>query len=128
MIMTDFSVSELKSCVLACFFRLLASEIKRAVSTCFTSIQIFALLPISYISIQACYRRLKECLIAASDQVRTERVDSLILFSVQYLTVFIEYIYSYFIDSSSELFNFIKIIYIGNPPTTDLKDYLINFL
>ena len=126
--MTDFLVSELKSCILAYFFRLLASETRRAISTYFTSIQILALLPISYISIQAYYRRLKEYLIAVSDQVHTERVDSLILFSVQYLTVFIEYTYSYFIDSSSKLFNFIKTIYIGNPPTTDLKDYLINFL
>ena len=81
MIMTNFSVSELESYILDYFFRLLASKIRRAVSTYFTGIRILALLPISHVSTQACHRRLKEYLIAVFDQVYTERVDSLILFS-----------------------------------------------
>ena len=65
---------------------------------------------------------------AASDQVRTERADSLTLFSAQHLAVFMEHTCSHFADGSGEPFNFIKTTRTGNPPAADLKDHLTNFL
>jgi hypothetical protein len=127
-IVIECSASEHESQAQERFFGLLASETRRDVSTYFAGIRVLALLPSSDVSAQARHRRLRECLMAASDQVRSVRADSLMLFCTQHLAAFLDHACSYIAEASSEPFNFIRTARLDHPPATDLKDHLTNFL
>jgi hypothetical protein len=110
------------------FLRLLASETRREISTCFAGIQVLSLVPVGQVSTQARHRRLKECLMTASDRVRSARADSLMLFSAEHFAAFTDHACSHFAEGRSEPLNFIRTARLRNPPAADLKGHLTNFL
>ena len=127
-IVTEFSASESESVARDRFIALLATESRLDVFARFAGIRVIALLPASNVSAQARHRRLKEGLMAASDQVRSARADSLMLFAGHHFAAFLGHTCSHFADGSTEPFNFIRTARLNNPPAADLKDHLANFL
>jgi hypothetical protein len=127
-IVTEFSASESESSSLDHFFRLLASETRRDISSCFARIQVLSLVPVGQVSTQARHRRLKDCLMAASDRVRSARAETLMLFSAEHFAAFADHACSHFAEGRSEPLNFIRAARQGNPPATDLEVHLTNFL
>lgn len=128
-IVTETSTPELQeSQLLEHFLRLLAHETRTDPSTCFAAIRVVALLPDGHISPAARHRKLKESLMHASDQVRLQRLEMSMLFSAQHFATFLREACSYFVEASSEPFDFIRASRVVNPPALDLKEHLTNFL
>jgi len=110
------------------FLQLLYAETKRDLSTHFAGVRILTLLPPGAISTQARHRRLKECLMNASDQVGAARMESGTLFSAHHFAAFLRYACSHFAQTIKEPFDFIKASRLDNPPAVDLEYHLTNFL
>jgi len=128
-IVIEQSTPELQeSRVLDRFLQLLARETTTDPSTCFAAIRVLSLLPDGYISPQARYRKLKESLMNASDQVRLARIESRTLFSAQHFAAFLNHACSHFAEAAKEPFDFIRTSRISNPPALDLKEHLTNIL
>jgi hypothetical protein len=128
-IVTEASEPELQeSRLMDRFLRLLYQETNRDLSTHFAGVRILTLLPLGAVSTRARHRRLKECLMDASDQVRSARMDSGTLFSAHHLAAFLRYACSHFAQTLKEPFDFIRTSRLDNPPAVDLENHLTNFL
>ena len=91
-------------------------------------IDIVALFPANTISIEARHRPLKERLMDGSDQVRKNRKDSQLLFSVTHFAALFKYACGHFAETMDQPFNFISASRRYNPVASDLEDHLSNFL
>ena len=128
-IVTESSTPELQEYrILEIFLRLLSEETRRDISTQFAGVRVLTLLPDGDVSSQARHMRLKECLMNASDQVRSARMESRTLFSAVHFSAFLNHACSHFADGPTQPFNFIRISRLNNPVAPDLKDHLSNFL
>jgi hypothetical protein len=120
--------NSLESSTLENFLQLLYVETRQDVYAQFSRIQILSLVPDGDLSTQSRHRRLKECLMGASDQVRSTRVVSRTLFSAQHLGAFLGHACSHFGASVGKPFNLIETSRLDYPPAPDLKEHLTNFL
>lgn len=110
------------------FLWLLREETTKDLSEKISAIDIVALFPSNKISVEARHRRLKECLMNSSDQVRKNKEDTKTLFSATHFTAFSKYACDHFSKTSTEPFDFIKASRIQNPVAPDLGEHLSNFL
>jgi hypothetical protein len=93
-----------------------------------SAIDIVALFPNDKMSVEARHRRLKECLLNTSDQVRKNREDTRTLFSATHFAAFFRYACVHFSKTSQEPFDFILTSRKQNPIAPDLAEHLHNFL
>jgi hypothetical protein len=80
------------------------------------------------VSSKARYRRLKECLLNKSDEVRKNRENTRTLFSVTHFDALFRYAYDHFSQPFKGLFDFIKALRKQNPIAKDLAKHLSIFL
>lgn len=93
-----------------------------------SDIDIIAIFPNGKMSGEARHRRLKECLLNASDQVRKNREDSLTLFTATHFAAFFGYACGHFSETPSKPFDFIMTSRKQNSVAPDLAEHLSNFL
>lgn len=110
------------------FLWLLREETARDLSEQISDIHIVALLPIHKVSSKARYRRLKECLLDISDEVRRNREDARTLFSVTHFATLFRYACDHFSQPTEEPFDFIKASRKQNPIAEDLAEHISNLL
>jgi hypothetical protein len=110
------------------FLWLLREETTRDLSEQISDIHIVALLPDRRVSPEARYRRLKERILNASDEVRSNREDTRTLFSATHFTALFKYACDHFSQASEEPFDFIKASRKQNPVAEDLTEHLFIFL
>jgi hypothetical protein len=110
------------------FLNMLHEETRLDISTQFARVRILSLLRDRDVSSQARHRRLKECLMSASDQVRSARKKTRFLFSAQHFSAFLSLACLQFSGSPTQPFDFIQASRLDNPPALDLKYHLTNFL
>jgi hypothetical protein len=110
------------------FLWLLREETTHELSKQFSDIHIVALLPDYKVSSEARYRRLKECLLNKSDEVRRNREDTRTLFSATHFDALFRYACDHFSQPSEGLFDFIKASRKQNPVAEDLAEHLSIFL
>ena len=110
------------------FLWLLTEETTRELSGQISDIHVIALLPDHKISPKARYRRLKECLLNRSDEVRRNREDAQTLFSATHFAALFRYACDHFSQSSEDPFDFIKASRMQNPVAEDLAEHLSIFL
>jgi hypothetical protein len=110
------------------FLWLLREETTHNLSEQISDIHVVALLPVYKVSSKARYRRLKECLLNRSDEVRRRREDTRTLFSARHFTALFQYACNHFSQPSKEPFDFIKASRNQNPIAKDLAEYISNLL
>ncbi|KAH9204856.1 patatin-like phospholipase-like protein [Leptodontidium sp. 2 PMI_412] len=110
------------------FLWLLREETTHDLSEQISDIHIVALLPAHKISSEARYRRLKECLLNRSDEVRRNREDARSLFSATHFNALFRYVCDHFSQTSEEPFDFIKASRKQNPIPDDLAEHISNLL
>jgi hypothetical protein len=110
------------------FLCLLRDEMSRDPSEQISDIHVVALLPDRRISPKARYRRLKECLLNRSDEIRSNREDNRTLFSATHFAGLFRYVCQHFCQPSQEPFDFIKASRKQNPITGDLAEHISNLL
>jgi hypothetical protein len=110
------------------FLWLLREETTHELSKQISDIQVVALLPDHKVSSKARYRRLKECLLNRSDEVRRNKEDARTLFSATHFAALFRYACDYFSQTSEGLFDFIKASRKQNPVAKDLAEHLSIFL
>jgi hypothetical protein len=110
------------------FLSLLREETTRNPFEQISDIHVVALLPDCRVSPEAQYRRLKECLLNRSDEVRRNREDTYTLFSARHFAALFQYACDHFSQGSEEPFNFIKASRKQNPIAEDLAKHISNFL
>jgi hypothetical protein len=110
------------------FLWLLREETTRDLSEQISDIHIVALLPVHKVSPKARYRRLKECLLNRSDEVRRNREGARTLFSATHFTALFRYACDHFSQPSKEPFDFIKASRKQNPIAGDLAEHISNLL
>jgi hypothetical protein len=110
------------------FLWLLRKETTIDLSEKISAIDIVALVPKGKMSVEACYRYFKECLLNISDQVQKNREETRTLFSAIHFAVFFRYTCVYFSESSQEPFDFVTMSRKQNPVVPDLGEYLSNFI
>lgn len=128
-IVVESSAPELQeSHILDRFLRLLNEETQREISTQFAGVRILSLLSDGDVSAQARHRKLKECLMNTSDQVRLARLESRTLFSALHFAAFLNHACSHLAESVTQPFDFIRTSRLDNQPAPDLREHLINLL
>jgi hypothetical protein len=110
------------------FLLLLREETIHDLSEQISDLYVVALLPVHKVSSKARYRRLKECLLNRSDEVRRRKEDIRTLFSVIYFTALFRYAYDYFSQPSKEPFDFVIASKNQNPIAEDLAKHISNLL
>jgi hypothetical protein len=110
------------------FLWLLREETTREMSEQISDIHIIALLPGHKVSSKARYRRLKECLLNRSDEVRRNREDAQTLFSAIHFAALFRYACDHFSQTSEDPFDFIKASRRQNPVAEDLAEHISNLL
>jgi hypothetical protein len=110
------------------FLRMLREETSRDPYQRLSAIEVVALLPSRAISAAARYRRVKERIMGRSDQIRTQRDESRMLFSATHLAAFVESAGKHFADAVDTPFDFVKASRVGNPVAVDLPKHLSTFL
>ncbi|KAI9765987.1 MAG: hypothetical protein M1840_006994 [Geoglossum simile] len=110
------------------FLRMVKEETTKDLSNQFSAIDVLSLFTDGRVSAQARHRRLKECLMNASDQVRMSRVDARTLFSATHFAAFFKLACDHFARYSKEPFDFVKSSRLRNPVSPDLAEHLSNFL
>jgi len=110
------------------FLWLLREETTQKLSEQISDIQIVALLPLHKVSAKARYRRLKECLLNRSDEVRRRKEETRTLFSATHFAALFRYACNHFSQPSKEPFDFIKASRTQNPVAGDLAEHIYNLL
>ena len=110
------------------FLWLLREETTLELSKKFSDIHIVALLPDHKVSSEARYRRLKECLLDRSDEVRRNREDARTLFSATHFAALFRYACDHISQTLEGPFDFIKASRKQNPIAEDLAEHLSIFL
>lgn len=110
------------------FLWLLREETAHDLSEQISAINVVALLPKGKVSAEARYRRLKECLLTGSDEVRRNREETRTLFSATHFAALFRYACDHFSQASEEPFDFIKASRKQNPVAKDLAEHLSIFL
>jgi hypothetical protein len=110
------------------FLWLLREETTRDPFEQISDIHVVTLLPGCRVSPEAQYRRLKECLLNRSDEVRRNREDTRTLFSARHFAALFQYACDHFSQGSEEPFSFIKASRKQNPIAEDLAKHISNFL
>jgi hypothetical protein len=72
--------------------------------------------------------RLKERLLRWSNSVQQDRAETRTSYSLTHFAAFFEVACKHFSESSPEPFNFVKASRLQNPPASDLRKHLVNFL
>lgn len=112
----------------AAFLWMLSEETTVDLFEQISAIDVVALFPKDTMSMDARYRRIKERLMDASDQVRKNREGTRTLFSTTHFAAFLQYACEHFSEAPDEPFNFIKTSRIHDPVALDLGEHLSNFL
>jgi len=110
------------------FLWLLREETTHDLSEQISAINVVALLPKCKVSAEARYRRLKECLLKGSDEVRRNREETRTLFSATHFAALFRYACDHFSQASEEPFDLIKASRKQNPVAKDLAEHLSIFL
>ncbi|KAF8856244.1 FabD/lysophospholipase-like protein [Acephala macrosclerotiorum] len=110
------------------FLWLLREETARDLFEQISNIHVVALLPDHKVSSEARYRRLKECLLYRSDDVRRNREDARTLFSATHFAALFRDACDHFSQTIKEPFDFIKASRKQNPVAKDLAKHLSIFL
>jgi hypothetical protein len=110
------------------FLSLLSEETTRDLFEQISAIDIIALFPAGSLSVSARHRRLKECIMSGSDQVRKSREETKLLFSLTHFIAFLKSACQHFSQTAEEPYNFIKASRVDNPLPVDLDMHLTNFL
>ena len=127
-IVESTSSQEKEPQLLETFLRLLKQKTKNDCSSHFNTVRIVSLLPDGAVSGPSRYRRLRECIMNASDQVRSARRISSNLFTASHFAALLDYACNHISQTLTEPFNFIRASRTHNPPASDLSQHLINFL
>jgi hypothetical protein len=110
------------------FLLLLREETTHDLSEQISDIHVVALLLVYKVSSKARYRRLKECLLNRSNEVRRRREDIRTLFSATHFAAFFRYACNHFSQSLKEPFNFIMASRNQNSIAEDLAEHISNLL
>ncbi|KFY02563.1 hypothetical protein O988_02062 [Pseudogymnoascus sp. VKM F-3808] len=127
-IVESTSSQEKEPQLLETFLQLLKQKTKQDSSLLFSTIRIVSLLPDGAVSRLARYRRLRECIMNASDQVRSARSASSYLFTATHFFALLDYSCNHLSLTLTKPFNFIRASRTHNPPASDLSQHLVNLL
>ena len=110
------------------FLWLLSEETKRDPFKQVSAIEVIALFPAGALSVNARHRLLKERIMAGSDLVRENRVESRSLFSVTHMAAFLVSACEHFSKAIDQPFDFVMASRVDNPVPRDLDEHLANLL
>ncbi|KFY32520.1 hypothetical protein V493_00121 [Pseudogymnoascus sp. VKM F-4281 (FW-2241)] len=110
------------------FLNLLKQKTKHDSSLLFGTIRVVSLLPDGAVSGLARYRRLRECIMDASDQVRSARRASSYLFTASHFFALLDYSCNHLSMTLTEPFNVIRASRTHNPPASDMSEHFVNLL
>lgn len=127
-IVESTSSQEKEPQLLETFLYLLKQKTKHDSSLLFSTIRVVSLLPDGAVSGLARYRRLRECIMDASDQVRSARRASSYLFTASHFFALLDYSCNHLSLTLTEPFNVIRASRTHNPPASDLSQHLVNLL
>ncbi|KFY68439.1 hypothetical protein V496_01061 [Pseudogymnoascus sp. VKM F-4515 (FW-2607)] len=127
-IVESTSSQEKEPQLLKTFLYLLKQKTEHDSSLLFSTIRVVSLLPDGAVSRLARYRRLRECIMNASDQVRSARRASSYLFTAPHFFALLDYSSNHLSVTLTKPFNVIRASRTHNPPASDLTQHLANLL
>lgn len=110
------------------FLQSLAADTPKSLSDRFSSLEVVTLPQAGAMSNDARHRRLKDCLMRASDRVRKHRSACRSLFSARHFHAFFRLACRHLTAGGDEPFDFIAAARLHNPVASDLKQHLSNLV